>query len=399
MLIVTRDFWSDHGAANAAREVAKGLARLGVELITIIHEDSVITSDGPTPTIAPKAIQAANASIMQIPQLANYIRSRRAARILRSMQEELGDDCIVHCHNLFPFAFFRNELRKSGAKFVTTIHGTIRGELERLCRERPLHPRELLYRLGAYGQDLQWSGRFLKRGESHFIALSVFDACEFMRQSIPSSRIHVIRNGVDLEMFKPYDSKEARKQLNLPADKPLVVTVGAVIPRKGIHLLIKAANKIVRNVPQANFVVVGKPELHGAWYVSYLEKLLTKFDLKGHFRFTGFVAKNDLPLYLSAADLFTLASYAEGAPLVVPSAMACGCPIVATETAAACYLPQYLTVANGDYDELGRKISFYLLNSKERRSVGREMRKKALEELSWTKIASKTYDLYKKIIS
>jgi glycosyltransferase involved in cell wall biosynthesis len=399
MLIVTKDFWSDFGMANAAREVAKGLVNLGVELITIIHDDSVtITSDEPKPSIAPEAIHGGNNLLMRFPQMANYILSRRAARILRSMQKDLGDDCIVHCHNLFPAAFLKNELIERRAEFVTTIHGTIRGELERFCRERPVHPRELLYRVATYGHSLSWVRPYLKRSKSHFIALSASDACEIMRQNLPASRIHVIPNGVDLEFFKPYDSHEARRRLKLPEDKSLVITIGAIEPRKGLHVLIRAANAILLDSPEAFFVIVGSARGPNPWYVSYLEKLLNKYNLKDHFRFTGFVPKNDLPLYMSAADLFTLASYAEGAPLVIPSAMACGCPVIATESGGAGYLPPHLTVSNGDHNELARRISFYLLNSKERRSIGKEMRKKALDELSWTKIAKRTYGLYEEIM-
>lgn len=399
MVIVTRGFWSDVGAANAAREIASELVKLGVELVTIIHTDSVIgTSDELRPRIASEAIHDGNDLLMRLPQLANYIISRKAAKILRSMQKRIGSDCIVHCHNLFPSAFLGNELGKGRTVFVTTVHGTIRGELERFCREKPVHPRELLYRVATYGHSLSWVRPYLKRGKSHFIALSPFDACEIMRQNLPASRIHVIPNGVDLEFFKPYDPHEARRWLKLPEDKSLVVTVGAIEPRKGLHVLIKAANAILPDVPEAFFVVVGAGRGPNSWYLSYLEKLLNKYNLKEHFRFTGFVPKNDLPLYMSAADLFTLASYAEGAPLVIPSAMACGCSVIATEGGGAGYLPPHLTVSNGDHNELARRMSFYLLNSKERRSIGIEMRKKALNELSWAKIAKRTYGLYEEIM-
>jgi hypothetical protein len=57
MLIVTNDFWLYVGAANATREIVRGLVKLGVELITTIHDDSlIITSDELKPSIAPKAI-------------------------------------------------------------------------------------------------------------------------------------------------------------------------------------------------------------------------------------------------------------------------------------------------------------------------------------------------------
>jgi len=395
MLIVARYFWSDFGEANSARELATELVKLGVELVTVIH---ILETKDNTGAIS---IRSENSLLKRLPQMASYLLSKRAARILRSIQEDLGNDCVVHCHNLFPDAFLGNELERRRAPFVTTIHGTttMRGELQRFIKEKPVNVRELSYRLGCYGFSLDAIRPFLKRSKGHFIALSARNAGDIMRQGFPASRVHIIPNGVDLEVYKPYDSYNAKKQLNLPVDKSVVLTVCAIEPRKGLHVLIKAANSIVRDFPEAYFVIVGKVSSNLWWYVSYLKKLLYKFNLNDHFRFTGFVAKKDLPLYMNAADLFTLPSYAEGAPLVIANAMACGCPVVATEGASADYLPQYLTVSNGDYNELAQKISFLLLNSRMRRSIGKEMREKALNEFSWAKIARRTYTLYEKIIN
>jgi glycosyltransferase involved in cell wall biosynthesis len=149
-------------------------------------------------------------------------------------------------------------------------------------------------------------------------------------------------------------------------------------------------------VPNSHFVVVGRVPSNGKWYMGYLLKLLRKLDLYKYFSFTGFVPREQLPLYLSAADLFALPSYCEGAPLVIPGAMACGRLVVATRSADAGYLPQDLVVENGNYSELAGKIAYYLSDLKRCRLIGNELRLKALREFSWKKIAEKTYELYRK---
>jgi teichuronic acid biosynthesis glycosyltransferase TuaC len=111
----------------------------------------------------------------------------------------------------------------------------------------------------------------------------------------------------------------------------------------------------------------------------------------------GFVPTEELPLYINAADMFTLTSYAEGAPLVIPQAMACRRIVIATQGAAAGYLPPNLVAQNGNSDEIAQKISFYLSNTKERRQNSKELYKKAKNELSWANIARKTFDLYRRI--
>jgi glycosyltransferase involved in cell wall biosynthesis len=374
--------------------------KLGVELSTVVHNDPPTTVAGETKVDAPAiSISSGNSLVTRMPQMGDYVLSKRAAEILRSIREDLRNDCVVHCHNLFPHAFLGKELEKRRASFVTTIHGTTRGELQRFRKERPMHFRELTYRLGCYYGYNAGFRSLLKRSRSHFIALSAVNAADFMRQGIPASRVHIIPNGADLEVYRPSDSFEAREQLGLPADRSVILTICGIQPRKGLHVLVKAANAIVRESPEAYFVIVGEVTSDVRWYMSYLRRLLAKFALSDHFKFTGFVAKKDLPLYVNAADLFVLPSYAEGAPLVIPNAMACGCPVVATESSSAGYVPKNLTVSDGDHAELAQKISFLLQNPKERRSVGEQMREKAVNELSWAKIARRIYAVYEKIAS
>ena len=397
LVVVAKAFWSDEGQANATREVTKELVKLGVELVAVVHADSYVNSlHEPIPDKTPISIDIKHNLITRAPPISRYLMSRRAAKVLNSIRKDFGRDCVIHSHNLCPSAFSGNGHEETKAIFVTTIHGTAEGEVERFKKEMPVHPRELLYRL-AYISSVYTYGAFLRRSKGHFIALSPNNACKIMRQGLPKSRVHVIPNGVDLNIFKPYDRNEARKQLSLPTDKLIVLTINAIQPRKGLHTLIKAAHSVIRDVPEAYFVIVGRIPPNGSWYTTYLRKLLGKLGLNKHFKFTGFVPKEELPFYMSAANVFTLPSYAEGAPLVVPNAMACSRVVIATQSAAAGYLPPNLVVQNGNYDELAQRISFYLSSMKQCRLIGKELRQKALNELSWTKIAKKTLDLYREI--
>jgi len=395
LVVVAKAFWSDVGEANAAREVTAELVKLGVELITVIHADSHVK--GRREPIPQKTLSPINVEhgLLSRPPLNYYCLSARAAKILNLLRKDLGTDCVIHCHNLVPSAFSTCRCLETSAKFFTTVHGMADDEVRRYSKEIPVHPRELISRLGFVG--LVYLYHFLlKRSKGQIIALSPRNACEIVRLGLQGSRVHVIPNGVDLGFFKPYDQTESRKRLGLPLDKSIVVTINEIQPRKGLHTLIKAARKITESVPDAHFVIVGKTSSNGLWYMAYLQKLLRKLDLCNHFKFTGFVPKGELPLYLNAANLFTLPSFAEGAPLVIPAAMACGRLTIATESAEAGYLPRNLVVENGNYDELGERIAYYLSDSKQCRLIGNELRQRALNEFSWTRIAKRTLDLYNK---
>jgi glycosyltransferase involved in cell wall biosynthesis len=395
LVVVTRAFWSDVGEANAAREVTKELVKLGVELITVIHADSRVKGrHEPIPRKILKSISVEQ-GILSRPPFYDYRVSARTAKMLKLLRKDLGTDYVIHCHNLVPSAFSDYKSVEPNARLFTTVHGMYDDEVRRYWRELPVHPRELASRMGIVGPF--YSDHFLlRRSKGQIIALSPRNASEIVRLGLEMSRVHVIPNGVDLSFFKPFDEIECRRWLGLPLDKALVVTINEIQPRKGLHTLVKAASSIIESVPDASFVIVGKVPSNSLWYMAYLQKLLRKLHLSEHFRFTGFVPKEELPFYLNAADLFALPSFAEGAPLVIPSAMACGRLIVATESAEAGYLPQNLVVENGNALDLGERIAYYLSDSKQRRLIGNELRQRALNELSWERIAKRTLDLYNK---
>jgi len=401
LIVVTTHFWAEVGVGNAAMELTKELLKLGVELIAVIHGDRVTRAQRlncahefglDKQSIC---IEVKNNSLL-IP-LRPYLLSKRAAKSLKSLQKDYGKDCVVHSHSLYPSAFLKNRNTERNATFVTTLHGTFQGELERFRKEMPFHPLELRYRLATYS-TAYFARSLLRRSKDHFIAVSPRTAYEITRLGLPKPRVHVIPNGVNFALFKPHNREEARKKLGLPMDKLIVLTINYIAPRKGLHTLIKASRTVINDEPDAYFVIVGGVGNTFRWYMTYLRNLLDKFRVRNHFKFVGFVPKEELPLYMNAADMFTLTSYAEGAPLVVPQALACKRLVVATHSAAGGYLPRNLVAHNGNVDEIAQKISFYLSSVKERNLIAEELYQKAVNEFSWASIAKKTIELYQKIM-
>jgi len=393
LVVVTPHFWSDVGVGNAVRELTNELVKLGVDLAGLIHADPYVSNTYPSTPI----ISVETKENFFTGPYRELLISRRAAHSLKLLvKSNHGDDCVVHSHSLYPSALIGKGCKEMDAAFITTVHGINAGEIERFRKEMPVHPQELRYRLIHY---MVFSERraLIRRSRGHFIAQSHENASVFMRMGLSRSRVHVIPNGVNLNSYKPYDSYEARKKLKLPTEKPLVLTICAIEPRKGVHTLIRAARTIVDEEPEAYFVIVGGVKKAHRWYLAHLKQLISRFHLKKHFMFAGFVPKEDLPFYINSADVFALASSAEGGtPLVVSQAMACKRIVIATQNAAAGYLPPSLIVQNGNSEDLAQKISFYLSNTKDRKLVGEELYEKAVNELSWANIAEKTLDLYRK---
>ncbi|HEX4741980.1 MAG TPA: glycosyltransferase family 4 protein [Caulobacteraceae bacterium] len=149
--------------------------------------------------------------------------------------------------------------------------------------------------------------------------------CEDLRRRLvelgaPAERTLVLRNGVDLEVFRPGDRQGARASLG--CDGFTLVSVGSLIERKGHHLVIETLCK------QAGWrlLIAGSGPLRGD-----LEALSRRLKVPDRVRFLGEVPHRSLPTLYTAADVMVLASSREGWANVLLEAMACGTPVAATD--------------------------------------------------------------------
>ncbi len=127
---------------------------------------------------------------------------------------------------------------------------------------------------------------------------------------------------IDKKRFhRGISSKKIREKYNIKKD-PILLYVGRISPHKGIHLLIKAFNIVLKKIPNAKLLIVGKPTFGG--YSKELKKLSNKSVI-----FTGFVPDKELPYYYAACDIYTTATLWEGFDLPAVEAQACGKPVVA----------------------------------------------------------------------
>lgn len=132
-------------------------------------------------------------------------------------------------------------------------------------------------------------------------------------------RIHVLRNGVDLDRFRPVDRAAARKALGLR--RTTLLSVGNLVPLKGHDLAIRAVGRL----PEAELLIAGAgPQEAELRRLAEVERVMDRV------RFLGRVPHESLREIYGAADVLVLASSREGWPNVLLEAMACGTPVVAT---------------------------------------------------------------------
>lgn len=149
------------------------------------------------------------------------------------------------------------------------------------------------------------------------LAVSAAMRDDMVALGLPAPRIRVHHTGVDLDRFAPADRDAAKRDLGV--SQALVVSVGALIPRKGHHIVIDA----LADLPGVTLAIAGEgPER------ARLERLVAERGLGERVRLLGSVPHADLPRWLAAADATALASSSEGLANAWIESLACGTPIV-----------------------------------------------------------------------
>jgi teichuronic acid biosynthesis glycosyltransferase TuaC len=142
---------------------------------------------------------------------------------------------------------------------------------------------------------------------------------------IPARKVHVVYQGVDRALFSPGPKAEARRRLGIPESGKALVSIGSLIPVKGIDVLLDALSRLTARGLAVTLYLVGDGTGRRD-----LEALTTRLGLDGAVRFVGKVGQTGLPDWYRAADLTVLASRSEGVPNVLRESLACATPFVAT---------------------------------------------------------------------
>ena len=147
---------------------------------------------------------------------------------------------------------------------------------------------------------------------------------DMAKLGLPGNRIRVHRTGIDRERFRPVDRAAARAALGVTG--PLLVTAGALIPRKGQSFAIEALAKL----PGATLILIGDgPDRRS------LAALARRLGVGERVRFLGARPHFELPDLLAAADVAVQPSSSEGIANVWVEALACGTPVVTCDVGGA----------------------------------------------------------------
>lgn len=277
----TNERWGDYArmAATPARETRNG--------IDVLHPRyPVIPKVGMT--LAPLLLAAAS-----------------LGPVRRLMREGFDFD-VIDAHYYYPDGVAAAWLaRRLGKPFTVTARGT----------DLNLIPQHALPR-----RMIEWAAR--RADASIGVCSALVDVLRGW--DLPSDRLHVMRNGVDLQRFHPVPPAEARRKLGVQGT-PVLLSVGHLVERKGHHIAVAAMPRVLSRHPEAQLLVVGAGEEQAR-----LEAQIASLGLGPHVRMVGAVPNQQLADWYSAADALILGSSREGWANVLLESMACGTPVVAT---------------------------------------------------------------------
>jgi len=284
---------------------------------------------------------------------------------------------LIHAHFTWPSGYAAAKLSKEfNVPLVITAHGYDVYDL-------PFRSREW-FRKVKFALDS--ADHIITVSRSNFIVLVT-------KLDISEDKISIIPNGFDPYLFKPMDKVLARKQLDLPQDKKIILNVANLVSIKGHKYLIEAIKNVVKGREDIMLIIVGDGPLR-----KDLEKQIKKLNLESYVKLVGAKPHHEIPLWMNAADLFVLPSLSEGNPTVMFEALGVGLPFVGTAVGG---VPEIIT--SEDYGllcepanpkDLAEKILIALEKDWDREKI-----RKYAEQFTWENIAQKILTIYEEVLS
>jgi len=233
--------------------------------------------------------------------LAPVLLAAASRRAIRRTIGDLGQFDLIDAHYFYPDGVAAALLgRWFGVPVVITARGT----------DINLIPEHRIPR-----RQIKWA----MRNAAALVGVSEALAGRLIELGAGPDKVSVLRNGVDLQKFRPLDRESVRSKLGIA--RTTLLSVGNLVELKGHDIAIEA----LEAMPDRNLIIVGAGPLR-----STLEEQARKAGVADRVRFVGAMDQSELVRYYNAADCLVLCSSREGLANVLVESLACGTPVVAT---------------------------------------------------------------------
>jgi len=295
-------------------------------------------------------------------------------------------------YNFECYRFLRKLLRRESFDLCHSIMGIPAGINAWLIR------RHVPYLISLQGSDVPW---YSERFKTMYTVLTpiihrlwkessgVISNSETLRKlawkHAPSQQIEVITNGIDRETFSPGDERDTEKKR--------IICVGRLIERKGIRELLEAMPSILKKIPNAHLDLVGTGDLDAS-----LAEQIEGSGLSAHVTMHGSVDHDELPVLLRRASVFALPSHAEGMSNALLEGIACGLPVVVTDTGGTAELldGNGLLIPIQSPPAIADALIEILADEKKREQMA-EASLRVADRYSWHRMAREYFKIYRQI--
>lgn len=359
-----------------------GAQRVCYDLATNLNKDKFLVEVACKPGgILVKKLKEKDIKVYEIPSFRREILPlsdfKTLISLYRLMKKRKYD--IVHCHSTKAGILGRIAAKLAGVrKIYFTAHSWG------------------FYNLEEYG----WARRLLiflekiaAKCSTKIICVSKNTKQEGLKRKIAKEdKFLVIRNGISFEVNS--NKEKAREKLKIGKEDIIFGMIGRFAYPKDPVFFIKVASKIVKNYPQAKFILIG-----GGPLFEKCQDFVKENKLENNTFLLGEKNPEDTRELLSGFDVFVLISKFEGLPLTIIEAMSAGLPIIASNVGGIKELVKQgengFLVKSDNLNELIEKIVYLIKNPQERKRMGERSLKIAKENFSLNEMVKSYEKLYK----
>lgn len=223
-----------------------------------------------------------------------------------------------------------------------------------------------------------------------------------VRCGITNSKIHIILNGANTDLFRPKCKEESRINLGLNEYGHYICFVGSLLPWHGVEYLVQSAPDIIATISDTKFLIIGDSPLREEYI-----RLAQKLNVINNFIFAGSVSYLDVPNYINSSDIcvapFTKAigEHAGLSPLKIYEYLACAKPVIASYFSDLEFIKELnlgVLVKPEDPKALAKAIIQLLREDDLREEMGKNGRVYVIENHSWKSVAKKTMEIFKLLV-
>jgi len=362
---LTTELSTKHGWGRYSIEIIKGMLKRGIKVLVLSSANS---RDNELPEVTNYPILTplfSGARLTSLRILGNFFKVR-----------ELVSSCdLVHCM-AEPYAPL-TAIASKGKPYIISGVGTYAVEpLNHLIKGAVL--------------------RYVYRKAAKIVCISRFTEGQILRK-VKLNNTVVIPLGVDYDAYQ--------RPVCRSGEDRIVLSVGAVKPRKGYDVSIEAVAKVKEATPNIEYFIIGDTTTSPGFF-AYLQGLVERYNLQDTVHFLGEVSDQGLIKWYHRCDLFLLTPVNvgdafEGFGLVYLEANACGKPVIGTLNCGAeeAIIDGYngFLVPQRDSDATAEVIRFLLTNPRVAEEIGDNGRKRA-KEMSWDNTVSNITSIYNEVL-